>query len=190
MACLAMNGWAQTPSQPPIKILVGAPAGGTTDTMARTLATVLGTQLGRTVVVEGRALQPVEQAVGQWSVVSRARQAKARLAEAATAFDHRGGVRDSLVQTRVGQDLFRRTILTSAAVLAALGTQGLAGAQAVPSKPITLQVPFAPWPTTTALPSLPVSGATASFICCGLTASTSRSPGLSSISADSRQSTA
>ncbi|SEN09404.1 putative restriction endonuclease [Gemmobacter aquatilis] len=36
------------------------------------------------------------------------------LAEAAAAFDHRGGgVRDSVVQTRVGQDLFRRTILTS-----------------------------------------------------------------------------
>ena len=54
MACLAMNGWAQTPSQPPIKILVGAPAGGTTDTMARTLAQVLGSQLGRTVVVENK----------------------------------------------------------------------------------------------------------------------------------------
>jgi len=42
----------------------------------------------------------------------------------------------------------RRTILTSAAVLAALGTQGLAWAQAFPSKPITLQVPFAPGGTT------------------------------------------
>lgn len=40
--------------QPPIKILVGAPAGGTTDTMARTLAQVLGMQLGRTVVVENK----------------------------------------------------------------------------------------------------------------------------------------
>jgi tripartite-type tricarboxylate transporter receptor subunit TctC len=47
-----LPAWAQP--QPPIKILVGAPAGGTTDTMARTLATVLGTQLGRTVVVENK----------------------------------------------------------------------------------------------------------------------------------------
>lgn len=45
---------AQTPSQAPIRILVGAPAGGTTDTMARTLAQALGSQLGRTVVVENR----------------------------------------------------------------------------------------------------------------------------------------
>ena len=45
---------AQAQPQPPIKILVGAPAGGTTDTMARTLAQVLGTQMGRTVVVENK----------------------------------------------------------------------------------------------------------------------------------------
>ena len=38
-----------------VRILVGAPAGGTTDTMARTLATELGRALGRTVVVENRA---------------------------------------------------------------------------------------------------------------------------------------
>ncbi|PUE45134.1 MFS transporter [Limnohabitans sp. 2KL-51] len=49
---LVLPAWAQP--QPPIKILVGAPAGGTTDTMARTLAMVLGTQLGRTVVVENK----------------------------------------------------------------------------------------------------------------------------------------
>jgi len=42
----------------------------------------------------------------------------------------------------------RRTALASAAALAALGTQGLALAQAFPSKTITLQVPFAPGGTT------------------------------------------
>ncbi len=36
------------------RILVGAPAGGTTDTMARTLGVELGRVLGRTVVVENR----------------------------------------------------------------------------------------------------------------------------------------
>ena len=58
-ACLAcLNLWmsvsAQIPVQAPIRILVGAPAGGTTDTMARTLAQVLGLQLGRTVLVDNR----------------------------------------------------------------------------------------------------------------------------------------
>jgi tripartite-type tricarboxylate transporter receptor subunit TctC len=38
----------------PVRILVGAPAGGTTDTMARTLAIELGKILGRVVVVENR----------------------------------------------------------------------------------------------------------------------------------------
>ncbi|MBL0944648.1 MAG: tripartite tricarboxylate transporter substrate binding protein BugE [Hydrogenophaga sp.] len=42
----------------------------------------------------------------------------------------------------------RRTALASAAAFAALGTQGLALAQAFPSKTITLQVPFAPGGTT------------------------------------------
>lgn len=42
----------------------------------------------------------------------------------------------------------RRTILTGAALAATLGFQGLASAQAFPSKPITLQVPFAPGGTT------------------------------------------
>ena len=45
---------AQPVAQTPIRILVGAPAGGTTDTMARTLAQALGSQLGRVVVVENR----------------------------------------------------------------------------------------------------------------------------------------
>lgn len=38
----------------PTRILVGAPAGGSTDTLARTLATELGRLLGRVVVVENR----------------------------------------------------------------------------------------------------------------------------------------
>jgi tripartite-type tricarboxylate transporter receptor subunit TctC len=38
----------------PVRILVGAPAGGTTDTMARTLAGELARALGRNVVVENR----------------------------------------------------------------------------------------------------------------------------------------
>ncbi len=42
----------------------------------------------------------------------------------------------------------RRTALAAAVALSALGTQGLALAQAFPSKPITLQVPFAPGGTT------------------------------------------
>lgn len=46
---------AQVPvSVVPVRILVGAPAGGTTDTMARALAKALGQQLGRTVVVENK----------------------------------------------------------------------------------------------------------------------------------------
>ena len=39
---------------PPVRILVGAPPGGTTDTMARTLAVEFGRALGRTVVVDNR----------------------------------------------------------------------------------------------------------------------------------------
>jgi tripartite-type tricarboxylate transporter receptor subunit TctC len=54
LACMGWAGLAQAQSQPLIKILVGAPAGGTTDTMARTLAQALGTRLDRTVVVENR----------------------------------------------------------------------------------------------------------------------------------------
>ena len=41
-------------SQPPVRIWVGAPAGGTTDTMARALAQNLGQQLDRVVVVENK----------------------------------------------------------------------------------------------------------------------------------------
>src|SRR5512133_3431887 len=39
----------------PVRILVGAPAGGSTDTLARALANELGRHLGRTVIVENRA---------------------------------------------------------------------------------------------------------------------------------------
>ena len=45
---------SQTANTVPVRILVGAPAGGTTDTMARTLAQALGQQLGRVVVVENK----------------------------------------------------------------------------------------------------------------------------------------
>lgn len=49
------SAWAQTQqSSGPVRILVGAPAGGSTDTMARAVAHAMGQQLGRTVVVENR----------------------------------------------------------------------------------------------------------------------------------------
>ena len=50
-AFIAANGQAQTP---PTRILVGAPAGGSTDTLARALATELGRLLGKVVIVENR----------------------------------------------------------------------------------------------------------------------------------------
>ena len=52
-AAAVLPAWAQPPN--PVRILVGAPPGGTTDTMARTLAQEMGRLLGRTVVVENRA---------------------------------------------------------------------------------------------------------------------------------------
>jgi tripartite-type tricarboxylate transporter receptor subunit TctC len=51
---LALGSGAVIAQTPPMRILVGAPAGGTTDTMARTLGVELGKILGRTVVVENR----------------------------------------------------------------------------------------------------------------------------------------
>jgi tripartite-type tricarboxylate transporter receptor subunit TctC len=45
---------ARAQSLAPVRILVGAPAGGSTDTLARTLASEMGRQLGRTVIVENR----------------------------------------------------------------------------------------------------------------------------------------
>lgn len=54
-AALAAFGSAHAQgTQAPVRILVGAPAGGTTDTMARVLAGELGRNLGRPVVVENR----------------------------------------------------------------------------------------------------------------------------------------
>lgn len=50
-AFIAANGQAQTA---PTRILVGAPAGGSTDTLARALATELGRLLGKVVIVENR----------------------------------------------------------------------------------------------------------------------------------------
>jgi tripartite-type tricarboxylate transporter receptor subunit TctC len=46
--------WGQTATLAPVKIWVGAPAGGTTDTMARAISQALAEQLGRPVVVENR----------------------------------------------------------------------------------------------------------------------------------------
>ena len=49
------SAWSQgTGATAPVRILVGAPAGGSTDTMARAVAHAMGQQLGRTVVVDNR----------------------------------------------------------------------------------------------------------------------------------------
>src|SRR5690349_22435012 len=50
---LAPSAAAEYPSRP-IKLLVGASAGGTTDTMARTIAEPLSTLFGQPVLVENR----------------------------------------------------------------------------------------------------------------------------------------
>ena len=52
-AAFAGGGRAQIGGAP-VRILVGAPAGGSTDTLARTLAASMGPVLGRTVIVENR----------------------------------------------------------------------------------------------------------------------------------------
>lgn len=55
LACLAITGTARAQvGGTPIRILVGAPAGGSTDTLARSLAASMGPVLGRTVIVENR----------------------------------------------------------------------------------------------------------------------------------------
>jgi tripartite-type tricarboxylate transporter receptor subunit TctC len=46
---------ARAQPQPPIRILVGAPPGGSTDTLAREIAPEMGRQLGRAVIVENRS---------------------------------------------------------------------------------------------------------------------------------------
>ncbi len=54
-AALALAGGARAQSgNAPVRILVGAPAGGSTDTLARSLAVSMGPALGRTVIVENR----------------------------------------------------------------------------------------------------------------------------------------
>ncbi len=50
---IAYKANAQT-TTPPIKILVGVPAGGSTDTIARAMATEMGRILNRTIVVENK----------------------------------------------------------------------------------------------------------------------------------------
>lgn len=57
---LLIQGWRAAHAQGPasgamaVRILVGAPAGGSTDTLARALAGEMGRQLGRTLLVENR----------------------------------------------------------------------------------------------------------------------------------------
>ena len=53
LSVCASQLWAQSASAP-VRILVGAPAGGTTDTMARSLAQALSQQWSRVVLVENR----------------------------------------------------------------------------------------------------------------------------------------
>jgi tripartite-type tricarboxylate transporter receptor subunit TctC len=51
-AATAVPAFAQP--TPPIKLVVGAPPGGTTDTVARSIGATMGKELGRTVIVENR----------------------------------------------------------------------------------------------------------------------------------------
>ena len=51
----APGGLAVAQTAPPLRILVGAPPGGSTDALARELAPEMGRQLGRTVIVENKS---------------------------------------------------------------------------------------------------------------------------------------
>ena len=57
MFALPLAAWASARAQslPPLRILVGAPPGGSTDTLAREIAPEMGRRLGRTVIVENRS---------------------------------------------------------------------------------------------------------------------------------------
>ena len=55
VGALCTLGAAQAQSQAPIRLMVGFPAGGGTDVIARTLAEKLKDELGQTVIVENRA---------------------------------------------------------------------------------------------------------------------------------------
>lgn len=54
LACLPLAAHAETYPSKPIKLIVGASPGGTTDTMARIIATPLSNSLGKPVLVENR----------------------------------------------------------------------------------------------------------------------------------------
>ena len=54
-SCIAPSAWAQTATGAPMRILVGASPGGSTDTLARAVGAEMGRLLGRQVIVENRA---------------------------------------------------------------------------------------------------------------------------------------
>ncbi len=53
-ACALVSPWAAA-QEKPLRIIVGAPPGGTTDTLARTIGQTMGEAMKRTVIVENRA---------------------------------------------------------------------------------------------------------------------------------------
>ena len=54
-SCIAPSAWAQTATGAPMRILVGASPGGSTDTLARAVGAEMGRLLGRQAIVENRA---------------------------------------------------------------------------------------------------------------------------------------